>query len=68
MIHNLPEEIIIIILSKIDVDPIQFLNLKNINHQYCRVIDNFKDIYFEKGNNFEGELDILCKKHSYNHS
>tara|TARA_Y100000389_G_scaffold60900_1_gene57041 strand:- start:87 stop:1214 length:1128 start_codon:yes stop_codon:yes gene_type:complete len=68
MFHILPEEILPLIIQKIDIDPISIYNLRNINQQFKETIENFSclvDISEYNINKTSQKITELCKKQTH---
>ena len=48
MFHELPEEIIQLIIEKSCKTPKEYIYFKNINKQCSLIIDSFRDLYDKK--------------------
>ena len=64
MFHILPEEILTLIIQKIDIDPVSIYNLRNINQQFKKTIENLShpDISEYNINKTSQKITELCKK------
>ena len=67
MFHILPEEILPLIIQKIDIDPISIYNLRNINQQFKKTIENFSCLgtsnYY--GTKTSEKINELCRKQTH---
>ena len=67
MFHILPEEIRPLIIQKIDIAPISIYNLRNINQQFKKTIENLShpDISEYNINKTSQKITELCKKQTH---
>jgi len=62
MFNNLPEEIIKIIIEKGCDTPKDYIYFKNINKSCSLIIDSFEDLYDNKENTYEVDINEFCNK------
>jgi len=72
MFHILPEELLPLIIQKLDIDPISIYNLRNINQQFKNIIENisYPDIsdYNVTKTFMFTQIRELCKKQTHIHT
>tara|TARA_A100001037_G_scaffold304859_1_gene343075 strand:+ start:158 stop:1243 length:1086 start_codon:yes stop_codon:yes gene_type:complete len=61
MIDKLPDDVIYYILNRININPISFLMLRNINKQYRKIIYSIKGLYYENID-YENIINSICLK------
>lgn len=62
MNHELPDEIWNIIFSKSCVYPSDYIKLKGVSKQFREIIQSKKNIFLNKENNYEKDLNYYCNR------
>ena len=62
MLDELPDELLITIINQVCSKPSEYLSLRNTNKYIYSIIHNLTDLYKNKENDYEDDINIICKK------
>ena len=64
MLDQIPDDLVKIIINKSCENPKDYIYFKNINKRCLNIINSFENLYLNKENTYENEINELCNKYT----